>query len=156
MSDEIRTPVPLYEWFPDGYAAMRQLTGAVRSAVDPTLLELIHLRASQINGCAYCLDMHTKDALANGEHVDRLAVLPAWRESPAFSEQERAALALTEAVTRIADGHVPADVEDRARAAFDEKTYAAIVFAVVLINGWNRLSITGHSEPGHYQPGAHA
>ncbi|HEY8544628.1 MAG TPA: carboxymuconolactone decarboxylase family protein [Acidimicrobiales bacterium] len=153
MSDEIRPTVPLSEQFADGYAAMRQLNAAVRRAVDPTLLELIQLRASQINGCAYCLDMHTKDALANGERTDRLAVLPAWRESTLFTEQERAALALTEAVTRIADGHVPADVEARARAAFDEATYAAIVFAVVLINGWNRLAITGHYEPGHYQAG---
>lgn len=156
MSDEIRPPVPLIQQMPDGYAAMRQLTRVVHAAVDPTLLELIQLRSSQINGCAYCLDMHTKDALANGEDVERLAVLPAWRESPAFSEQERAALALTEAVTLIADGHVPADVEDRARAAFDETTYAAIVFAIVLINGWNRLAITGHTEPGHYRPGQHA
>jgi AhpD family alkylhydroperoxidase len=155
MADEIRPPFPLYEHFPDGYAAMRRLTGAVRNALDPTLLELIQLRASQLNGCAYCLDMHTKDALANGERTERLAVLPAWRESTLFSEQERAALALTEAVTRIGDQHVPPEVEDRARAAFDEATYAAVVFAIVLINGWNRLAITGHAEPHRYQPGDH-
>jgi len=155
MNDAIRPPVPLFKHFPDGYAAMRQLAAAVHPAVDPTLLELIQIRASQINGCAYCLDMHTKDALANGERIERLALVPAWRESPGFTEQERAALALTEAVTRIADQHVPAAVEDHARAVFDEATYAAIVFAIVLINGWNRLAITGHSEPGHYQPGQH-
>lgn len=153
MADEIRPPVPLSQQFPDGYAAMRKLADAVHGALDPTLLELIQLRASQINGCAFCLDMHTKDALANGERSERLAVLPAWRESPLFTEQERAALALTEAVTRIADQHVPAEVEDRARAAFDEATYAAVVFAIVLINGWNRLAITGHYEPHTYQPG---
>ena len=155
MTDEIAAPVPLFEHFPDGYAAMRRLTAAVHTSVDPTLLELIQLRASQINGCAYCLDMHTKDALTGGESVDRLAVLPAWRESPAFSDRERAALALTEAITRIADGHVPAAVEARARELFNEHEYAAVVFAIVLINGWNRLAITGHSEPGHYQTGQH-
>jgi AhpD family alkylhydroperoxidase len=112
MAVVLRPPVPLSQSFPDGYEAMRQLGKAVRAAIDPTLLELVQLRASQINGCAFCLDMHTKDALANGERTDRLAVLPAWRESPGFSEQERAALALTEAITRIADQHVPAEVED--------------------------------------------
>lgn len=155
MSTGIRPAVPLSTQFPEGYAAMRQLASAVRTALDPTLVELIQLRASQINGCAYCLDMHTKDALANGESIERLALIPAWRESPQFTEQERAALALTEAITRIADQHVPADVEDHARAVFDERTYAAVVFAIILINGWNRLAITGHSEPGHYQPGQH-
>jgi AhpD family alkylhydroperoxidase len=153
MAVVLRPPVPLSQSFPDGYEAMRQLGKAVRAAIDPTLLELVQLRASQINGCAFCLDMHTKDALANGERTDRLAVLPAWRESPGFSEQERAALALTEAITRIADQHVPAEVEDWARAVFDETTYAALVFAIILINGWNRLAITGHAEPGHYRPG---
>ena len=152
MTDEIAAPVPLFEHFPDGYAAMRRLTAAVHSSVDPTLLELIQLRASQINGCAYCLDMHTKDALAMGETTERLAVLPAWRESKLFSDEERAALALTEEMTLIADGHVAPEIEDRARAVFDEETYAAVVFAVIEINAWNRLAITTHSEPGHYRP----
>lgn len=155
MSDEIRPPVPLFEHFADGYKAMLRLDGAVRRAIDPTLAELIKLRASQINGCAYCLDMHTKDAVANGETVERLALLPAWRETTIFTEHEKAALALTEAITTIADGHVPPAVEDRARAAFDEATYATVVFTVVVINAWNRLAIVGHSEPGHYQPGQH-
>ncbi|HWL42817.1 MAG TPA: carboxymuconolactone decarboxylase family protein [Ilumatobacter sp.] len=155
MADEIQPAVPLATQFPEGYRAMQKLAASVRAAVDPALLELVQLRASQINGCAYCLDMHTKDALAAGETSERLALLPAWRETRLYTEQERAALALTEAITRIADQHVPADVEQRARAAFDEATYAAIVFAIVLINGWNRLAITGHSEPGHYQPGQH-
>ena len=142
--------------WPDGYAALRRLGATVKgSGLEGSLLELVKVRASQINGCAYCLDMHTKDALAGGETTDRLAVLPAWRESNLFTDQERAALALTEAVTLISQHHVPADVEARAREVFDDQAYAAVVFAIVLINGWNRLAITGHSEPGHYQPGQH-
>lgn len=152
MTDDIRPPVPLFEHAPDAYQAMRRLDAAVAAALDPTLFELIKLRASQINGCAYCIDMHTKDARAAGETDDRLALLPAWRETKLYTDEERAALALTEAITRIADGHVPPDVEDRARAVFDEATYAHVVFAATVINAWNRLAITSHAEPGHYQP----
>ena len=152
MSDEIRPPVPVFEHAPDAYRAMLRLDQAVSAALDHTLFELIKLRASQINGCAYCIDMHTKDARAAGETEDRLALLPAWRETRLYSEEERAALALTEAITLIASGHVPPAVEDRAREVFNEATYANVVFAATLINAWNRLAITAHSEPGHYQP----
>jgi AhpD family alkylhydroperoxidase len=113
---------------------------------------LVKLRASQINGCAYCIDMHHKDARAAGESEERLYMLPAWRESTVYTDAERAALALTEEMTLIADGHVPADVEADARAQFDEETYAALVFVVVAINAWNRLAITSHAPAGIYQP----
>jgi AhpD family alkylhydroperoxidase len=116
------------------------------------LFELVKLRASQINGCAYCIDMHHKDARAGGETELRLSLLSAWREVDLFTPEERAALALTEAVTLIADEHVPAEVEDAARAAFDEATYANLVFAIATINAWNRLAITAHTVAGRYQP----
>ena len=116
------------------------------------MFELVKLRASQINGCAYCIDMHHKDLRAGGETEDRLYMLPAWREATVYTEAERAALALTEAVTLIAGSHVPEDVEAEARRVFDTESYAALVFAIALINTWNRLAITAHSEPGHYRP----
>lgn len=145
-------PVPLDKAFPAGYRALYALETAVReSTLDPVIFELVKLRASQINGCAYCIDMHYKDARAAGETEERLYMLPAWRESAAYTEAERAALALCEAVTLIAEG-VPADVEADARAAFDDETYAALVFTLATINAWNRIAITGHAEPGHYQP----
>ncbi len=148
-------PVPLAKHFPAGYQAMLGLEQAVReSSLGAVIFELVKLRASQINGCAYCIDMHHKDARAGGESEDRLYMLDAWRESDLYSDQERAALALTEEVTLIADGHVPADVEAEARAQFDEPTYAALVFTIATINAWNRIAITGHSEPGHYRPKA--
>lgn len=155
MSDTPRPVVAIGDHFPAAYRAMLALEQTVKRAVEPTLYELVKLRASQINGCAYCLDMHTKDALAAGERVERIALLPAWRETTLFDERERAALALTEAITTIADRHVPIDVEDRARAVFAEAEYAAVVWAAIVINSWNRLAITGHSRPGHYQPGDH-
>src|SRR5919198_2756433 len=105
------------------------------------LLELVKMRASQINGCAFCLDMHSKDARARGESEQRLYLLNAWREAPFYTERERAALAWTEAVTLITDGHVPDDVYDEVRAHFSEKELADLTLAVATINAWNRLSI---------------
>jgi AhpD family alkylhydroperoxidase len=155
MDDRPRPVVELGRALPAGYRALSALSQTVAaSTLDHGLGELVKLRASQLNGCAYCIDMHTKDARAAGETDLRLSLLSAWREVDFFSDAERAALALTEAVTLIADGHVPAGVEDAARAAFDEETYAALVFAIITINAWNRLAITGHSVAGHYQPGA--
>jgi AhpD family alkylhydroperoxidase len=145
-------PVPLVKQFPAGYEALFALETAVREAVDPTLFHLVKLRASQINGCAYCIDMHSKEARADGDTEERLYMLNAWRESDLYTDQERAALALTEEVTLIADGHVPAEIEAEARSQFDETAYAALVFTIATINAWNRISITGHSEPGHYRP----
>jgi AhpD family alkylhydroperoxidase len=148
--------VNVYKAFPAGYEAMSALEQACAGAMDPVLFELVKLRASQVNGCAYCIDMHWKDARAAGETEERLYMLDAWREAGVYSERERAALALAEAMTLIAGEHVPADVEAAARAQFDEAGYAALVFTIVTINAWNRLAITSHSPPGRYRPKAHA
>lgn len=121
--------------------------------IDERLGNLVKVRASQINGCAFCIDMHWKDARAAGESEERLYSLAAWRESPLYEERERAALDLCEAMTLVADGHVPDEVWDRAAAAFGEDELAQLVFAIAAINTWNRLMITSRVEPGHYQPG---
>jgi AhpD family alkylhydroperoxidase len=121
--------------------------------LEPTLLDLVKMRASQINGCAYCLDMHSKDARAAGETEQRLYLLDAWRESPCYSERERAALAWTEALTRIGDHHAPDAVYRQAREHFGEKELVDLSLAIVAINGWNRLSIVFRSTVGGYQPG---
>ena len=153
MTTTNRPPINLMEAFPAGYKAVLAYDKAVAAGpLDATLFELVKLRASQINGCAYCIDMHYKDLRAGGESEERLYMLPAWREATVYTDAERAALALTEAVTLIAGSHVPGAVEDEARRLFDAETYAALVFAIALINTWNRLAITAHSEPGHYQP----
>lgn len=149
--------VNIYKAFPSGYEGMRALEDAAKSGpLDPVIRELVKLRASQVNGCAYCIDMHYKDARAAGETEERLYMLPAWREATVYTDAERAALALAEAITLIADGHVPGDVEADARARFDAESYAALVFVVVAINAWNRLAITSHSPAGKYQPRATA
>ena len=136
-------------------AAMSGLERYVhQSGLDPSLVELVKLRASQINGCAYCIDMHTKDARARGETEQRLYELNAWRETPFYTERERAALAWTEAVTLVSDGHVPDDVYEEARAQFGEKELVDLTLAIVAINGWNRLAISFRSVPGTYQPRA--
>ncbi len=122
------------------------------SGLEPSLLELVKMRASQINGCAYCLDMHSKDARAAGETEQRLYVLNAWREAPFYTDRERAALAWTEAVTLVAQDHVPDEVYEAVRKHFTEKELVDLTLAVVTINGWNRLSIAFRAEPGHYQP----
>lgn len=124
-----------------------------QSGLEHSLLNLIDLRASQINGCAYCLDMHWKDLKAAGESDQRLYSLDAWRETPFYTDRERAALAWTEAVTRINDGHVPDEVYEEARRHFSEKELVDLTLAVVAINGWNRLSIAFRTVPGTYQPG---
>jgi AhpD family alkylhydroperoxidase len=144
-----------YKAAPEGFAAMRGLESYVRnSGIEHSLLELVKMRASQINGCAYCLDMHSKDARAAGETEQRLYVLPAWREAPFYSERERAALAWTEALTLISDNDVPDDVYQEARRHFSEKELVDLSFAIVAINGWNRLSIAFRSVAGTYQPAA--
>ncbi|HEY8518653.1 MAG TPA: carboxymuconolactone decarboxylase family protein [Gammaproteobacteria bacterium] len=136
------------------FQAMIGLNGAVRSAgLEPALLELVKIRASQINGCGYCIDMHTKDARAHGESEQRLYLLSAWREATVYSDRERAALAWTEAVTRLDNQEVPDDVYERARAEFTEEELVALTLAIVAINGWNRLSIAFKRPAGDYQPG---
>ena len=141
---------------PDGYRAMAGLESYLaRSGLEPNLVHLIKLRASQVNGCAYCIDMHWKDLRAAGETEQRLYGLDAWEESPYYSPRERAALAWTEAVTRVTDGHVPDDAYERVRAQFSDKEIADLTLAIATINAWNRLAIASRTEPGTYQPGAH-
>jgi len=120
--------------------------------LEGSLLELVKLRASQINGCAYCIDMHTKDARVQGEQEQRLYALVAWEETPFFTERERAALAWTEALTKIGEGHVPDSVYEHARSHFSEKELVDLTFAIVVINGWNRLAISFRTVPGTYNP----
>ena len=120
--------------------------------LEPALLDLVRLRASQINGCAFCIDMHWKDLRAAGESEQRLYELNAWRETPFYTDRERAALAWTEAVTLITEGHVPDEVYAQARAQFSEAELANLTLAVVAINGWNRLAISFRTVPGTYQP----
>ncbi|WP_026702599.1 carboxymuconolactone decarboxylase family protein [Salibacterium aidingense] len=119
---------------------------------DQKLMELIKIRASQINGCAFCLDMHTKDARAIGETEQRIYCLNAWRESPFYSEPERAALALTEAVTFISENGVPDDLYEQVLQHYSETQYMDLVFLIITINSWNRLAISTTSVPGDYQP----
>jgi len=123
-----------------------------QSGLEPALLELVKMRASQLNGCAYCLDMHAKDARAAGEREQRLYLLDAWREAPCYTGRERAALAWTEAVTLVAVDHVPDAVYAEARGQFDEQELVDLTLAIVEINGWNRLSIAFRSQAGTYQP----
>lgn len=145
------------ELAPEGYRAMSELEHYVHSCgIEPSLLELVKFRASQINGCAYCLDMHSKDARTKGETEQRLYTISAWHETPFFSERERAALAWTEAVTRISERHVPDDVYEHVRKHFNEKELVDLTFAVITINSWNRLAISFRSVPGSYQPAPHS
>jgi AhpD family alkylhydroperoxidase len=131
-------------------AAIKELD---RVDFDTRLRELVRVRASQINGCAYCIDMHTKDARAIGETEQRLYALPAWRETPYFSERERAALAFTESVTLLAGEHVPASDYDAVAAQFSPDEVAALVSLIVTINAWNAISVATRAwEPGTYQP----
>jgi AhpD family alkylhydroperoxidase len=135
---------------------MRTLEKYVRTCgIEPKLLELIKIRASQINGCAYCLDMHTKDARAQGETEQRIYSLNAWRETPFFTEKERAALAWTESVTQVSTSQVPDEVYEIVRQYFDEKEIVNITTAIVAINGWNRFAVSFRSVPGAYQPEKH-
>jgi AhpD family alkylhydroperoxidase len=127
-------------------------TYLAKSDLEQSLVDLVHFRVSQINGCAYCLDMHSKDLRANGETEQRLYVLEAWRESPFYSERERAALAFAEAVTLLKDKEVPDEVYEQARAQFKEKELVDLTLAIVAINGWNRLNIAFRTTPGSYQP----
>jgi AhpD family alkylhydroperoxidase len=122
------------------------------SGLERSLLELVKIRASQINGCAYCLDMHTKDARALGETEQRIYGLNAWHETPYFTPRERAALAWTEAVTRVADTRVPDDVYEEVRPHFTEEELLSLTFEVMVINSWNRLAIASRALAGTYQP----
>ncbi len=141
---------------PGAVDAMYGLEKYVRqSGLEPSLLELVKLRASQINGCAFCIDMHTKDARARGETEQRLYAVVVWRDTPFITERERAALAWTEAVTQVSWRHVPDDVYEMARRHFSEKELVDLTMAIIAINGWNRLSISFRREAGTYQPQTH-
>jgi AhpD family alkylhydroperoxidase len=138
---------------PGAYQAMLGLEQYLHSCgLEESLLTLIKLRASQINGCAYCLDMHWKDLRAIGEDEQRLYSLDAWRECPFYTPRERAALEWTEAITRITNGRVPDAMYQEVRPHFSEKELADLTLAVATINAWNRLSISARSVPGEYQP----
>ncbi|MEU7467314.1 carboxymuconolactone decarboxylase family protein [Streptomyces sp. NPDC044984] len=151
-------PVRL-EWArhaPEVYKAMIRLDTAAKKGLDAKLYELVKIRASQLNHCAFCLDMHTKDALAAGESVERIIQLGAWEESRHFyTEKELAALELTEAVTVLTDGFVPDEVYERAAKRFEEPELAQLIAAITVINAWNRFGVTCRMTPGHYTPGQH-
>jgi AhpD family alkylhydroperoxidase len=136
--------------------AMFGLSSETAARLDPRLFELVKIRASQQNGCAYCIDMHTKDARHAGETEQRIYALNAWRETPFFTDRERAALAWTEAVTRVGDSHVPDELYERVSAQFEEAELVALTFGVIVINCWNRLSVSFKPPVGSYQPAAAA
>ena len=133
---------------PNAYKAMRGLQSYVdATSLEPLLRELVNIRASQINACAFCLHMHMRDARKAGELQERLDLVAAWRETPTFSARERAALAWTEAVTQVADTHVPDDVYDMVQAEFSEQEIVDLTMAVVTINSWNRLMVSFRISP---------
>jgi AhpD family alkylhydroperoxidase len=140
---------------PGAIAAMRTLERYLSSSgLEHSLLHLVKLRASQINGCAYCVDMHTKDARAEGETEQRLYAVAVWRDAPFFTERERAALAWTDALTRVSEGGVSDELYRSLRKHFSEKELVDITMAVVAINGWNRLNVAFQPPVGGYQPNA--
>ncbi|NEB81176.1 carboxymuconolactone decarboxylase family protein [Streptomyces sp. SID14478] len=139
---------------PEVYKAMVRLDAAARKGLDPVTYELVKIRASQINHCAFCLDMHTKDALAAGESVERIVQLGAWEESKHFyTEKEVAALALTEAITVLTDGFVPDAVYEEAARLYDEQELSQLIAAITTINAWNRFGVTTRMVAGHYKAG---
>jgi AhpD family alkylhydroperoxidase len=133
---------------PEAYEAMRAIEAYIRkSGLDRRLYELIKIRASQINGCIFCLNMHTREARALGETEQRIYGLSAWQEAPYYTEKERAALALTEAITLVAESHVPDEVFENARQHFDEEELAALIIGITNINGWNRWMVASRRPP---------
>lgn len=139
------------------YQAILGVENAIKSGgLDAKLLDLVRVRASQMNGCAYCLDMHTKDLRAAGESEQRIYCLEAWREAPFYTDRERAALAWCEAVTDLHNGHVPDEVFNEARQQFSESELPFLTAAVAAINLWNRLAISTRAVPGEYQPPRHS
>ena len=141
---------------PAAYSALLALEAFVRRAwkLETSLMELVRMRASQINGCAYCLDMHSKDARAEGETEQRLYTLSAWRETPFFTDRERAALDWTEALTLITEGHASDEVYETVKQQFSDEELVNLTVAIIAINGWNRLAIGFRNVPGEYQPKA--
>ncbi|GLQ52273.1 carboxymuconolactone decarboxylase family protein [Dyella flava] len=143
-----------YQDHPDALKPLFAMKAHIdHSGLDKNLIDLVTLRASQLNGCAYCIDMHTKEARADGETEQRLYLLQAWREAPFYSARERAALAWCEAVTRLDPVHgVPDEVYEQARAQFSERELMDLNLLVIMINGWNRIAVPSKMEPGSYQP----
>jgi AhpD family alkylhydroperoxidase len=141
---------------PAGRAMLALSQASETSGLEPGLLELVKIRSSQLNGCAYCIDMHTKDARARGESEGRIYALSAWRDTPFFSDRERAALEWAEAVTLVGENHLPDELYDRTRQHFDEGELVKLTFAAVVINSWNRLVIAFRPVVGSYQPAAAA
>ena len=139
---------------PDAIKGLMEIENYVKeSGLDLTIFELVKYRASQMNGCAYCMDMHTKDARAAGESEQRLYVLSAWREVDFYTEKEKSALAWTEALTLVSQNDVPNSLYEDLKHHFDEKEIIALTMAIISINGWNRLAIAFKTPAGHYQPG---
>jgi AhpD family alkylhydroperoxidase len=160
-TDDIRRTTGRLEFgslAPGFLRAMTQLDRAATkeldlAGIDPRVRELVRIRASQLNGCAYCIDMHTKDARAIGETEQRIYALPAWRETPFFTDRERAALAFTETVTMLADTHVPDEAYAAVAAEYGEQEVAALISLIVTINAWNAVGVATRSwKPGSYQP----
>ena len=142
-----------YKVDPTAINGMRELEKHARnSGLEKSLYELVKIRASQINGCAYCIDMHTKDARKAGETEQRLYTLSAWRETPSYTDRERAALDWTEALTLISENHISEELFNMVSNQFSEKELLALTVAIITINGWNRLSIAFGTEPGSYNP----
>jgi AhpD family alkylhydroperoxidase len=143
-----------FRFWPEGYGSLQTPSDLVKqSGLEPELLELVKMRTSQINGCAYCIDMHSKDARINGEAEQRLYALSAWREAPFFTERERCALGLTEAVTLIAQTETTENVVEDASSVFTPEELTRLLYLIIEINAWNRLAITtGSPDPGSYTP----
>ncbi|WP_338699701.1 carboxymuconolactone decarboxylase family protein [Streptomyces sp. Q6] len=156
-TDYAHEHTPRLDWArhaPEVFKAMIKLDAAARAGVDPKTAELVKIRASQLNRCALCLDMHSKDALAAGESVERIIQLSAWEESKHFyTEKEIAALELTEAITVLTDGFVPDEVYERAAKVYDERELTQLIAAITTINAWNRFGVSTRQSPGHYTPG---
>jgi AhpD family alkylhydroperoxidase len=144
----MNTKINYNEQSPDLVKSLFEMSQkSAHGSLSPTILDLVHIRASQVNGCAFCLDMHVKEARIHGERELRLYHIPIWRESPLFSDKERAALEWTEAVTKIAEG-IPEGLCEKLRAQFSEKEMSELTFAIGIINVWNRLNISSPTTPG--------
>jgi AhpD family alkylhydroperoxidase len=139
--------INLQEVAPEGFELVLRLEGYIQRRIEKKLLQLVKLRASVINGCMYCVDMHSQHAIEQGESTRRLFAVTAWHEAPFFDERERAALALTDSVTRLGEGGVPDDVWDRAAKVFTEEEMAHLLLAICTINTWNRIAIPSRTQP---------
>ena len=147
----MKTRIDYRKAAPDAFKAMLALEAGVhRTGLEPSLIELVKMRVSQINGCGYCLDMHSKDARAAGETEQRLYLLSAWREASFYSARERAALSWAEAVTLVSTNDLPDELYDKVRKEFDEKGLVELTLAIIAINSWNRMAIACRAEVGSY------